>query len=108
MKKGKLAEPPEPGRVETWTRIEDYLGALLWRSRSRRRHRQQPRTEPEEPRLLLSTLPFLLLLGALLMLVVAIAWLALPGRLREHPEPEPRELGTAPPGWLERASSDRR
>ena len=106
VKKDDLAE--RPNRVETWTRIEDYLGALLWRSRNRRRHREQPRTEVQDPGLLLNTLPFLGLILFLFVLVIAIAWLAWPGR--QHPQPRPaaqREIGTAPPGWLERAKRDR-
>ena len=95
-------------RTESWTRIDDYLGALLWRSRRRHRRQENPRTEPQEPRLLLSTLPFLLLLGALLLLVVAIAWIAWPGREHQRPsDSAEREIGTAPPGWLERSKRDR-
>jgi hypothetical protein len=107
VKKDDLTDRSD--RTAAWTRVDDYLGALLQRSRSRRSRREVPRTEPQDPKLLLSTLPFLLLIVALMLLVVAIAWLAWPGRERSRPPVSAkREIGTAAPGWLERSKKDRR
>ena len=104
MDEDKLASPP----TRAWTRIEDYYASLARRLTERRRREPGPRTQPEAPRFSLSTLPFLALLAALAVLAVAIAVTAWPGR--EHPQaqpkPQPRELGTAPPGWFEEAKRE--
>jgi hypothetical protein len=66
------------------------------------------RTEPESPQLLLSTIPFLALIGLLGILAVAIMFAALPGN---HPPPKPaavaqKELGVAPKGWFQKAEKE--
>jgi hypothetical protein len=71
----------------------------------RRARRGRTRTQPESPRLLLSTLPFLALLALLAVLSVAIMILAFPG---SQPQPLPRqppakEIGTADRGWFQEA-----
>ena len=72
--KGELA-PPESYR---WTRADDYVSALARRRTARRkREGNQVRTQPETPRLLLSTVPFLGLIVALAILGVAIMITAL-------------------------------
>lgn len=101
----KLADRTAP-KQRGWLRVEDYFEALARRRTAR--HQREParrRTQPEDPRLLLSTLPFLALISALIVLVVGIAWLARPGRepIRQAPSAEQREPGTAPPGWIERS-----
>jgi hypothetical protein len=101
--KGELA-PPKPGRA--WTKPEDYLSALARRRTARKAREPKPRTQPEAPRFLLSTLPFLVLLGALAVMAVAIMIAAFPGA-RPQPKAElqlaQHELGTAPKGWFQEA-----
>lgn len=102
--KGELA-PPE---AERWTRADAYLGALA-RRRTARRNREPdaPRTQPEAPRLLLSTIPFLALIGALAILAVAIMVMAWPG---SHPHaahhPVQKEQGVAAKGWFQEAEKE--
>ena len=58
--------------------------------------------------MLLSTVPFLALIGALGVLAGAIITDALPGRGARPPAPAPLEQGTAAPGWFEEAKKDMR
>lgn len=101
--KGELA-PPEHRR---WTRPDDYLGALARRRTARRQREPGPRTQPESPRLLLSTIPFLALLAALAILAVAIMIIAWPG---SQPQPAQksvaREQGVAAKGWFQDAEKE--
>ena len=91
-----------------WTGIGLYLRALARGRTARRRHALAPRTEPENPRALLGTVPFLILIAALALFAVAIAWLAWPGGERPRPKPAAAEPGTAPPGWFEDAKREMR
>ena len=78
------------------------------RKRSARRAREpKPRTQSDAPRALLSTIPFLALLGALAVLAVAIMVLAWPGG-QELPRPKAaaHELGTAEKGWFQEAQKE--
>jgi hypothetical protein len=101
--KGELA-PPEPGR---WTRADDYLGVLARRRTARRERETSSRTQPESPRLLLSTIPFLALIAALGILAVAIMVTAWPGSQPElKPRPVAHEQGVAPKGWLQEAEKE--
>ena len=101
MKKQGLAPPPP----RAWTKIEDYLAPLVRRSRQRRRVKQ--RTQPEAPRLLLSTLPFLALLAALAVLAVAIMIAAWPGaQPQSQRRPQQHEQGYAPKGWFQEAQKE--
>jgi len=88
-----------------WTRIEDYL--VVFGRRRSSRPPLAPRTEPEEPRFVLSTLPFLLLIIALFVIGAAMMVLAWPG---SQPQPRPhieeREQGVAPRGWLDDARQE--
>ena len=105
MKDERLA-PSHQGSV--WTRAEDYLIALARRRSARHQRGPKPRTEPDEPRFMLSTLPFLLVLAALGVLAVAIMIIAWPGgepRTKMRPAP-PSELGTAPSGWFDKAKRE--
>jgi hypothetical protein len=105
VKKPKLLAPPPAPR---WTRIDDYVLALARLRSVRRRHPARPRSQPEEPRLLLSTLPFLVLTVALGLLALAIIVAAWPGRERPHPRAETAEPGTAPPDWFDKAKREMR
>jgi hypothetical protein len=108
VKEKQRVASPAPG--QPWTRAEDYIGAMARKRSLRRARRQQLRTEPERPRLLLSTLPFIALIGLLGILAVAIMIVAFPG---SQPLPKPRptaakEQGVAQRGWFEEARKDMR
>ena len=71
----------------------------------RRAHRDPIRTEPERPHLLLSTVPFLAVIGLRAVLAVAIMIVAFPGT-----QPQPKaaqaaahEQGVAARGWFQKA-----
>ena len=101
--KGELA-PPEPRR---WTRADDYLGVFARRRTERRKREAGPRTQPESPRLLLSTIPFLALIAALAILAVAIMVIAWPGNQPQPVQrPVPRQQGVAAKGWFQEAQKD--
>lgn len=104
MKKDDVASRP-PSR--TWVRPEDYLEALARRRTARRNHTPGPRTQPESPRLLLSTLPFVALMSGMAILTLAIIIVAWPhAAARVAPEPAQREVGTASKGWFQDAEKD--
>jgi anti-sigma factor RsiW len=101
--KGELARP-EPDR---WTRADDYLGALARRRTARRQREPQGRTQPESPRLLLSTIPFLALIAALAILAVAMMIIAWPGSQPQSVQKQVMpEQGVAPKGWFQKAEKD--
>lgn len=99
--------PPAREEARPWTRIDEYV-VLLARSRSARRARSpKPRTQPENPRFFLSTLPFLILMAALMVIMLAVFLVAWPGsRPEKQPRIEEREQGVAPRGWLEDAERE--
>ncbi|HEX3677658.1 MAG TPA: hypothetical protein VHU79_09755 [Sphingomicrobium sp.] len=94
--------------VGKWTRPDDYIEALALKRAFRRKRRGRERTEPESPRLLLSTVPFLALLGLLGVLAVAIMVAAFPGTQPEAKTPPPpaRQQGVAARGWFEEAQRE--
>ena len=97
----KLANPQPDG---AWTKPETYVEAMVRTRSFRRAHRERPRTQPESPRLLLSTLPFIVLFALLAVLVVAIMIIAFPGNQPvQKPRPAAHEQGVAPRGWFEEA-----
>ena len=101
-RKQELAEPPHQG---AWTSPDAYLGAMARKRSFRRAREDKKRTQPESPRLLLSTLPFLALMALLAVLVIAIAVIAFPGA---QPTPKTRlvaakEQGVAERGWFQEA-----
>jgi hypothetical protein len=104
MKRQGLTESP----ADKWTRPDDYIEALALRRAFRRKRRGRERTEPESPRLLLSTIPFLALLGLLAVLAVAIMVAAFPGTQPDAKAPPPpaRQQGVAAKGWFEEAQRD--
>ncbi len=94
----------------SWTRPEDYFTAMA-RRRTERKKREPKlsRTQPEAPRLLLSTLPFLALIAALAVLAVAIIITAWPGNHAPFkPRPAAHQQGYAPKGWFEEAKREMR
>jgi hypothetical protein len=100
----KLASPEPEG---AWTKPEAYLSALVRMRSFRRAHRESPRTQPERPRLLLSTVPFLVLIVLLGVLAVAIMIVAYPGNQPvQKPKPVPHQQGVAERGWFQEAQKD--
>lgn len=97
---------PAPPRA--WTTADDYLGAMARRRTARRARAQRRRTQPETPRLMLSTLPFLAIMVGLAILSLAIMIAAFPGA---QPRQQPRasrvgEQGVAPKGWFQEAQRE--
>lgn len=104
MRKQRTAQPP----TRRWTRAGDYVEALARRRTARRERAPKVRTEPENARLLLSTLPFLALLALLGVLAVAIMVIAFPGSQPAPREPRPpeHEQGVAAKGWFQEAQKE--
>lgn len=105
--KDEVASPAAPA-AERWTRSGDYLGAMARRRTFRRKRERAGRTEPAAPRLLLSTIPFLVVIGALAVLAVSIMVADFPGsqpQVRQRASQQP-ELGTAPRGWFAEAERE--
>jgi hypothetical protein len=104
MNQDDVASRP-PSR--TWVRAEDYVEALARRRTARRSRGAAPRTQPEKPRLLLSTLPFAALIVGVAVLTLSIivaAWPHAPqSRTQAGGAPE---LGTAAKGWFQDAEKD--
>ena len=102
MKHNGVAESPK------WTRPEAYVEALARQRHSRRTSRARLRTQPETPRLLLSTVPFVAIIGFLAILGFAIMMMAMPTAHSPHrPERQvARQEGVAARGWLQEARKD--
>jgi len=102
--KGDLV-PPES---RSWTRVEDYFESLARRRTARRSRSPSARTQPEAPRFLLSTLPFLTLFVGLAVLAISIAIAAWPAGQPEAKKAQlvAHELGTAPKGWFQDAKRE--
>ena len=99
--------PPAREEARPWTRIDEYVVSLARARRARRARSPKPRTTPEEPRFALSTLPFLLLMAALMVIMLAVFLVAWPGsRPDKQPQLAEREQGVAPRGWLEDAERE--
>ena len=105
MKGEDKVASPAPGA--SWTRADTYIGAMARKRSFRRAHGEKQRTEPEAPRLLLSTVPFLALLALLAVLSIAIMLLAFPGN---QPQPNEKaaqaEQGVAGKGWFQKAERE--
>lgn len=101
-----MAHDPTSARETSrkWTRIEDYLVRF---GRRRTPPALAPRTEPEEPRFILSTLPFILLMLGLVAIAAGIMVLAWPGN-QPHVQPRvpEKEQGVASRGWLNEAEQE--
>ena len=106
MKKDGLDERTKP--AGGWTGVENYLVALARRRTARHKREGRPgsRMDPDEPRNIVGTIPFIIMMGAFLLLFVAIASLAWPSHERSAAKKAEREIGTAPPGWLEKAEQE--
>ena len=90
-----------------WTRIDTYLEALARRGAARRRRLVAARTEPESPRLMLSTVPILATILALAILIATFAIAAWPPSQPEfRPKPVEKEAGTAQRGWFQEAQKE--
>jgi len=92
----------------SWTGVENYLVALARRrtARHKREGRPHSRMDPDEPRNTVGTIPFIIMMGAFLLLFVAIASLAWPNHEEQKPRKAEREIGTAPAGWMEEAEQE--
>lgn len=91
-----------------WTRCEDYVGAMARKRSFRRGQGKRIRTQPESPRLLLSTLPFVAVIALLGVLAVAIMVVAFPATQPQVKATQlaQREQGVAPKGWLQEAQRE--
>ena len=100
-----MADKPDSAQAAArhWTRIDEYLAAMRWRGAAyRRRRRSRVGYEAEPERLLLGMVPFLALIIGLAVIAVAVFIAAWPGGRDERAgQPEEREIGTAPPGWID-------
>jgi len=106
VKEKQRVASPAPG--QPWTKPEDYLEALARKRTFRRARRERLRTEPERPRLLLSTIPFFALIGLLAVLAIAIMIVAFPGSqpLQRAKPAAAKEQGVAQRGWFEEAQKE--
>ncbi len=94
-------------KSDRWTRIDTYLNGLARRETARRRRRVAARTEPDAPRVMLSTFPFIAIMVVMAVLVVLFAVTAWPASQPQfRDKPQPRELGTAQRGWFQEAQKD--
>jgi hypothetical protein len=99
-----------PVAQRSWTRVDDYFETLARRRTARRSRATRPRTEPDAPSFVLSTLPFLALFVGLAVLAVCIAVTAWPGRQPQHQSgvAARHEPGVAPKGWFQEAQQEMR
>ena len=97
-----------PRAARSWTQPDAYLASLARRRTARRARDSGPRTEPEAPRFVLSTLPFLALMVGLAVLAVAIFAVAWPGggTAERAAAPQANEVGTARKGWFQDAKRE--
>ena len=97
---------PAPWRA--WTSPDAYIEAMARKRTARRSRRERQRTEPEAPRLLLSTLPFLALIIFMAVLTVAIMVAAMPGSAPQPKAPQiaQHEQGVAAKGWFQEAQKE--
>lgn len=97
--------PDEKARA--WTRPEDYWPprrpARSGKPARSRRRRAGDQGDPlDQPRLLLTAIPYVVLMVCLAVLAIAIMFAAWPGRraITEPVQPATAEVGTAPKGWI--------
>jgi len=105
-----MSKPDIAAPGERWTHIEAYLGGLARRRTAR--GTRFPSTPPtfQGRSLILSTLPFAILIAMLGMMAVVFAIDAWPSPTPEDlaPRQVERKQGTAPPGWFDEARKDMR
>ena len=106
MKKDGLDE--KTGAKGGWTGVENYLVALARRrtARHKREGRPHARMDEDGPTPTLGTIPFIIIMVAFAVLVVAIASLAWPRHEEVKPKKPQGEVGYAPPGWFESAEKE--
>ena len=106
MRKDGLDERTRSGG--RWTGVEGYLVALARRrtARHKREGRPHSRMDDDGPRNTIGAIPFIVMMIAFALLVIAIAALAWPTRQPSAAGKAGREVGTAPPGWLDRAERE--
>jgi hypothetical protein len=97
-----------PASRRAWTGPDAYISAMARKRGYRRARGEKRRTQPESPRMLLSTAPFLVLMVLLGVLAVAIMVIAFPGN---QPQPKPhqvaaKEQGRAERGWFQEAEKE--
>jgi hypothetical protein len=107
MKREGLTESP----AGKWTHPDDYLCAMARKRGFRHGRRRERRSEPDSPRLLLSTVPFLALLALLGVLAVAIMVTAFPGtqpqqQQQRTPQLAQHQQGVAAKGWFQEAQRE--
>lgn len=105
MEKTRLSESP----AGKWTHPDEYVVAMARKRTARRSRETQHRSQPENPRFGLSTLPYLALIGGVAVLTVAIAIAAFPGSQPEHrvlPQMAHHQTGIAPKGWFQEAQRE--
>lgn len=106
MKEKERIAPSAPG--SSWTRPDDYIGAMA-RKRSFRRAREgEPRNLRITSRNGFATVPLAAILAVLAVLAVAIMAIAFPG---SQPAPKARpnaahEQGVAQRGWFQDAQKE--
>ena len=108
MKKDGIDEKSK-SRDGGWTSVENYFVALARRRTARHKRegrRGGGRMEQDGPTPTLGTIPFIVIMAAFAVLVVAIASLAWPRHEQPKPKKPQSEVGYAPPGWLERAEKE--
>jgi ferric-dicitrate binding protein FerR (iron transport regulator) len=93
---------------QAWTRPEEYIAALARKRTFRRSRADRQRTQPEAPRMLLSTVPFLALIALLAVLGASIMMVAFPGsQPASKPRADPpKEQGVAQRGWFQEAQKE--
>ena len=99
----------KPSPRAAWTTPDDYVGALIRKRSFQRAHRPPERSQPETPRMLLSTLPFVALFALLAVLTIGIMILAFPGNqpvMQSKPAQHAHEQGVAEPGWFQKAQKE--
>lgn len=102
--KEPVASPPH---ARTWTRPDDYIEAFARKRSFRRSRAPRERTQPEEPRMSLSTVPFLVLMAFLAVLGIGIIITAIPGsQSTSPPKPVAKEQGVAERGWFQEAQKE--
>ena len=107
MKKDGIDEKSRAGSGG-WTNVENYFVALARRrtARHKREGRRPGHMDEDGPQPTLGTIPFIVMMAAFALLVVAIASLAWPVHDAPRKKQAEREVGTAPPGWLEEAEQE--
>ena len=104
MKREGVTESP----AGKWTHPDDYLSAMARKRTFRRGREANDRTQPESPKLFLSTLPFLALFALLAVLAVGIMVAAFPGSQPRPKAAEPAQKvpGVAAKGWFQEAEKE--